>query len=115
MFSHLKRTCLAAAVACTAPQAHAATSGPFPSSFERALFCAVAVPIVSKTIGKSWSAKELGSRFRHAVDTVMAEGHKRGLSDVAITQALDREADRQNAAVVSRQQVKIAGLYKYCD
>ena len=92
----------------------AATGGVFPSPFDRALFCAVAVPTVSPTIGRSWSARELGARFRGATDSVYAQGHKRGLNDTQIRQALDRESTRQAGMVAAGQKSGIEKLYKTC-
>lgn len=93
---------------------NAAELSPFANAFERALFCTVAVPSVAPTLGKAWSAKDLGGRFRHAVDAATAEGHRRGLTSAQVDGALNSESIRQQSMISSGQLKEIVRRYAYC-
>jgi hypothetical protein len=95
--------------------ARAADYGPFANAFEEAVFCAVAVPTASKTIGKQWSAKELGDRFKHALNAVTDEARKRGLTEIQRNWALNDETVRQESAISNGHRQEIIDRYRYCD
>jgi hypothetical protein len=94
---------------------HAADYGRFANAFDEAVFCAVAVPTVSRTIGKQWSAKELGDRFKHALKAVTDEARKLGLTENQKNLALNDESVRQESAISSGHLKEMINRYRYCD
>jgi len=107
--------CIALIFSFGAVQAHGADYGPFASAFDEAVFCAVAVPTVSRTIGKLWSAKKLGARFKHALNAVTDEARKRGLTENQRNVALNDESVRLESAVSNGRSQQIIDQYRYCD